>query len=112
MQEYTVRNTPLLEKKLDKYLGYLINRKKSPLSAQSLLKDFVETRESLEKTAGMIKDPDDEKLKIRKLKRINFRRHNYFLLFRTNGDVVEIVTMFHGLENYSDKLTDEFPVQK
>jgi len=107
-----VKNTLLLEKKLDKYLGYLINRKKSSQAAQSLLKDFVETRESLEKTAGMIKDPDDEKLRIRNLKRINFRRHSYFLLFRINGDVVEIVTMFHELENYGDKLTKELPVKK
>ena len=53
MKEYKVKNTPLLEKKLDKYLDYLRNRKKSPQSAQSLLADFVETRKSLEKTAGM-----------------------------------------------------------
>ena len=112
MKEYVVRNTPLLEKKLDRYLGYLNNRKKSPQSAQALLNDFVETRKSLEKTAGMIKDPEDEKLKIRNLKRINFRRHNYFLLFRINGDVAEIVTMFHGLENYSDKLMKELPVRE
>ena len=112
MKEYTAKNTPLLEKKLDKNLGYLINRKRSPQAAQSLLRDFVETRESLEKTAGMIKDPDDDKLKIRNLKRINFRRHSYFLLFRINGDFVEIVTMFHELENYGDKLTNELPIQK
>ena len=110
MNTYTVKNTPLTEKKLDKYVGYLYSVKKSAQAANALLKDFVETRKRLETTAGMIKDPDDENLVKRNLKRINFRRHNYFLLFRIQEDTVQIITMFHGSENYSEKLDTEDPV--
>ncbi len=107
MKQYIVKNTPLLEKKLDRYVGYLLNVKKSAQAAQALLKDFSETRESLETTAGALPLPDDENLRKRDLKRINLQRHHYFLLFRIREDVVEIVTMFHGLENYSEKLEKE-----
>jgi len=107
MKQYIVRNTPLLEKKLDRYINYLKNVKHSRQAAQSLFDDFVETRKNLAKTAEMIRTSDDENLKNRGLKRINFRRHNYFLLFRINGEVVEIISMFHGLEDYSNKLNEE-----
>lgn len=107
MKKYVVKNTPLLEKKLDKYISYLKNEKKSLQAAQSLFDDFIETRKSLEKTAGMLQNPDDDNLKSRNLKRINFRHHNYFLLFRITENLVEIVTMFHGLEDYRKKLNKE-----
>ena len=109
MKQYVVKITPNLERKLNKYISYLKNNKKSLQAAQSLFDDFLETRKALETTADLLKNPDDENLKARNLKRINFRRHNYFLLFRINGDVVEIVTMFHGLENYRDKVDQETP---
>ena len=107
MKKYRVKNTPLLEKKLDRYVGYLFNVKKNAQAAQSLLRDFSETRASLETTAGALPLPDDANLRKRDLKRINLQRHNYFLLFRIRGDIVELVTMFHGLENYGEKLENE-----
>ena len=55
----------------------------------------------------MLQNPDDDNLKSRNLKRINFRHHNYFLLFQITENVVEIVTMFHGLEDYRKKLNKE-----
>ena len=110
MKTYIVKNTPLVEKKLDKYIGYLYEVKKSAKSANALLKDFVETRESLETSAGSLQNPQDENLLKRNLKRINFRRHNYFLLYRIKGNIVEIVSMFHGSENYAEKLHQEDPI--
>ena len=54
--------------------------------------------------AGALADPDDEKLKQRCLKRINFLRHNYFMLFMVEKEKVFIVRVFHGLEDYQNKL--------
>ena len=52
----------------------------------------------------MLADPDDEKLKQRGLKRINFLHHNYFMLFRVENENAIIVRVFHGLEDYQNKL--------
>ena len=55
MKKYIVRNTPLVEKKLERYVDYLLNAKKSVQAAQALLKDFSDMRKSLETTAGMLR---------------------------------------------------------
>lgn len=107
MTTYVVINTPLLEKKLNRYVDYLLYVKKNEQAAHAVFDDYIETRKSLETIAGSLQDPPDENLRKRNLKRINFQRHNYFLLFRINDDTVEIATMFHGSEDYSDKLDSE-----
>ena len=85
-------------------IGYLRNEKKSMQAAQALFDDYRETRSILANIAGALADPDDEKLKQRGLKRINFLRHNYFMLFRIEKEKVIIVRVFHGLEDYQNKL--------
>lgn len=73
-------------------------------AAQALFDDYRATKQHLADVAGAIKEPESEKMKLRRLKRINFLKHNYFFLFRINGDNAEIVAMFHGLEDYENKL--------
>lgn len=68
------------------------------------MQDYRETRESLSRIAGSIKEADSEKLRERNLKRINFRRHDYFLLFRIDGEVATVTNVFHFLEDYENKL--------
>ena len=73
-------------------------------AAQALFDDYRETRSILANIAGALADPDDEKLKRRGLKRINFLHHNYFMLFKIEKEKVFIVRVFHGLEDYQNKL--------
>lgn len=51
-----------------------------------------------------MREPDSDKLRERGLKRINFRAHNYFMLFRIRDDRVEIIDIFHGSEDFENKL--------
>ena len=104
MTGYRVIEAPRAKKDIKKYVGYLRDRKKSIQAAQALFDDYRATKERLADIAGMIRDPDSEKLKLRGLKRINFAKHNYFCLFRVKGNTVEIAAMFHGLEDYESKL--------
>ena len=104
MIEYKVTVTDDVKKDLKRYRDYLVNVKKSPQSAKNVVLDFRETRKVLQSTAGSIKDPDSVALRTRRLKRINFLKHNYFLLFRIEGTTVFVTNMFHGLEDYENKL--------
>ena len=52
----------------------------------------------------VFKIPESKKLKERNLRRINFKRHNYFMLFRKEDDKAVVVEIFHGLEDYENKL--------
>lgn len=104
MKKYRIIEAPRAKKDIKKYVGYLLNVKKSDQAAQALFDDYRETKEILADHAGAIGDPASENLKRRGLKRINFRKHNYFFLFRIKGDTVEVAAMFHGLEDYERKL--------
>ena len=104
MKKYKVYITGRAFSDLRIRIGYLRNEKKSIQAAQALFDDYRETRSVLTNIAGALADPDDEKLKQRGLKRINFLRHNYFMLFRIEKEKVIIVRVFHGLEDYQNKL--------
>ena len=52
----------------------------------------------------MIKEPESEALRKRSLKRINLKKHDYLLLFRIKDDTVEVMRMFHFLQDFESKL--------
>lgn len=104
MKSYKVRMSPRARADLKNRISYLVNIKKNPQAAAGVMDDFHKTRAMLESIAGSIKEPDSEILKSRKLKRINFREHDYFILYRIDGNTVMIMNFFHALENFETKL--------
>ena len=78
MKKYRVVEAPRAKKDIKRYIGYLRNEKKSQQAAQALFDDYRATKKKLVEVAGMLNDPDNEILKQRGLKRINFIKHNYF----------------------------------
>ena len=85
-------------------LAYLRDRLKNPQAVQSVYNDYKLTRRALAELAETIREPDSVELKKRELKPINFRTHNYFMLFRARDDRVEITNIFHGSEDFENKL--------
>ncbi len=106
MIHYKVVIAPSAKKDIKRYIGYLADVKKSKQAAQALFDDYRKTKKRLADVAGMIKESDNEKIRARDLKRLNFDKHNYFLLFRVKEDTVEIVAIFHSLEDYENKLPE------
>lgn len=104
MNKYRVIEAPRAKKDIKRYIGYLRNVKRSEQAAQALFDDYRATKKNLADVAGMVSDPDNEKLKQRGLKRMNFIKHNYFFLYRIKDNDAEIAAMFHGLEDYENKL--------
>ena len=104
MKSYRVKVSPDAKSDLRKYRDYLLNRKKSPQAAKNVVKDFYETAARLEIIAASLQEPDNEKLRSRKLKRINFLKHDYFLLYSIDENVVNVTNMFHSLEDFENKL--------
>jgi len=105
MKRYRVLVTPDAEADLKIYLSYLRSVKKNPQAVKSVLEDFRNTKNDLKSVARSLPEPDSEKLKARGLKRINFKKHNYFLLYYIDSmDIVYVTNIFHGLENFEDKL--------
>ena len=89
---------------LRRYVGYLINVKKTTQAASNLLDDYDETISTLSTVAGSLKMCESPKLRVRNLRRINFLHHNYFLLYQLEGDTAYVTNIFHGLEDVDNKL--------
>lgn len=104
MKTYRVVITKQAQNDLRTKLAYIRNRLKNPQALRNVYEDYRETRKELEQTAGIIHEPESDALRSRNLKRINFRRHNYFMLFRMKDDRVEITNIFHGTEDFENKL--------
>ena len=104
MKTYCVIVTDDAKADLKRYRDYILNNFKNPQAAKALIFDFRETRRKLETISASLQDPESEVLRQRGLKKINFQRHNYFLLFRIVGDRVYVTNVFHFLEDYENKL--------
>ena len=101
---YNVVVTSDAERDLDKFIRYLLFEKKNEQAAGNLLDDFEETKNILSNVAASLKDCDNPKLKQFGYKRINFRKHRYFMLYRIEGNMVIIDNLFHELEDYENNL--------
>ena len=105
MKRYKIIVTPDAEEDLKRYLQYLHHVKKNPQAVKNVLRDFQETKNELRNIAGSVSKPESCKLRERGLKRMNFLKHNYFILFNMDlDDTVTITNVFHGLENFESKL--------
>lgn len=92
------------EQDLDRFLDYLFNEKKSRQAAISVLNDFVETKQELSTIAGSLKYCDNPRLKEYGYRRKNFRSHKYFMLYRIQKKTVIIDRIFHGLQDFENKM--------
>ena len=104
MKRYKVVTTPELEKDVKSRVHYIAKNLGNPLDASRVWDDYKDTRKELKKVAGSLQDPDSIELKIRGLKRINFRSHEYFLLYRIEGETVTVTNIFHFKEDFENKL--------
>lgn len=104
MKTYEVLVTADAKADLKRYKDYLVDEKKNRQAARNVVLDFSRTKDDLKKSAGSLADPESKKLVERGLKRINFQSHDYFLLYRIEGNRVFVTNMFHDLEDYENKL--------
>ena len=74
---------------------YIRNVLMNPQAADAYLTDYDETRELLSKSAGSLRVGDHPLMRERELRRINFIRHDYFLVYHIEGDEAEIVAVGH-----------------
>lgn len=104
MKKYSVKITAEAKGDLDNILSYLKYEKKNPQAVGNVYRDYIDTRKALATTADSKRDPDSPKLVERGLRRIEFRRHDYFMLFRIEGNKAIITNIFHYLEDFENKL--------
>ena len=104
MKTYKIIVTPEAKKQMRRHLAYIEKKLKNHQAAERVYQDFLEFSKKLEITAASIKEPEHAELLERGLKRKNFERHQYFMLFTLSDDTVRITNIFHFREDYIVKL--------
>ena len=89
---------------LEKIIQYLIEKKRNPQAATSLLNDFENTKKKLEDVAGSLQLCRNKKLQDLGYRRINFERHRYFMLYRIEGERIIVDNIFHELQDFEGKM--------
>lgn len=95
MQRYYVSSTWDADADTLRHYLYIRNVLMNPQAADAHLTDYDETRELLSKSAGSLRIGDHSLMKARHLSRINFIRHDYFMVYHIEGDEAEIIAVGH-----------------
>ena len=104
MKKYKPVMTPEAKADLKNILSYLQKTFHNQQAVRNIWEDFRETKKTLARSAGSLPEPESERLRERGLKRINFLRHSYFILYIIENETAVIVNIFHMLEDYENKL--------
>lgn len=102
--DYKVVVTSDAEADLDNFVSYLLFEKQNEQAAGNLLDDFEHTKDILSNVAPSLKYCDNPKLKELGYKRINFLKHNYFILYHIDNNLIIIDNIFHELQDYENHL--------
>ncbi len=101
--EYKVVITSDAEEDLDRFVRYLLFEKQNPQAATNVLNDFEETKQSLSTIAGSLQPCDNPHLNTLGYRKMHFRTHRYFLLYRIEDDLAIVDNIFHELQDYEQK---------
>lgn len=102
--DYKVVVTRDAAEDLERFIQYLMAEKESVQAAENVLNDYDATIESLKYVAGSLKLCDNPELRQLGYRRINFLNHRYFMLYRIVDDVVFVDNIFHGLQDYENRM--------
>lgn len=102
--DYEVKITSEAEEDFEVFLQYLILEKKNIQAARHFITDFEETKKTLSRVAGSLKLCDNLELNRMGYRRMNFLTMNYFILYRLEGKTAIIDNIFHGSQDYENKM--------
>lgn len=102
--DYKVIVTEDAETDMDCFVHYLLFEKKNDQAASNLIDDFEDTIITLTHAAESFKVCENQHLMELGYRRINFKSHRYFMLYRVEDDTVYVDNVFHELQDYENKM--------
>ena len=101
---YNLRITKHVEELLDRLVYYLLYRLKNEQAARHLLDSINDIYERLEENPLQFPRCRDNFLDQKGYHEVVVPQMNYIIIFDVRDDVVNVVGIFHQLENYQNKL--------
>ena len=102
--QYKIVITPTASKQLENYFMYTADVLKNPVAAKAIISDARNTKNELTNLAGSLPYCDNPKLKSQGYKKIEFLKHDFYMVFRVVEDKAVVEGMFHALQDYENAL--------
>ena len=104
---YRVVISDRVSEQLDNYVQYLVVKLGNAQAGSNLLEDALDTAEALSYVAGSLPFCVDPDLRQRGIRKMLFTRHRYLWLYQINGDTVQVMGMYHELQDYENIFRSE-----
>ena len=88
---------PKAQMRLERYIAYTKEVLKNPTAARNIAKDARNTKKRLASMAHTLALCQDEELASLGYRTIHFAKYDFFMVYRIEGDVVYVDSMFHDL---------------
>ncbi len=98
---------PPAKRRLDMYIGYTAVQLNNLQAAKSIRDDAKDTKERLSESANMFKLCDNPILAKHEYRKIKFRKHDFVMLYRIDGEKAIVDGMYHELQDYESAFIGE-----
>ena len=102
--DYKVVITIDAEQDLERHIRYLLEAKKNDQAARNVINDFEDANASLSRVAASLQLCTNPRLNKLGYRRINYLRHDYFMMYRVVDDMAIVDNIFHFLEDFENKM--------
>lgn len=100
MKTWEVTVIRRVENKLVKILSYIAEEPLyNPDAAAAVFKDYEATKDMVARMGDRVAIGTHPIMRKRRLRRMNFLEHDYYLIYRVQGDVAQIIRIGHCLES-------------
>ena len=98
--EYKVIITSFAKHQLEMYIAYTLYKIKNLQAARAIRDDAKRTKKRLSNVAGSLSYCENEILARNGYRRILFDKHDFFMVYRIEGNTVIVDAMYHKLQDY------------
>ena len=98
--DYKVLITSRARESLSRYIHYTAVVLQNPQAARSIGIDARETKNRLSKIAEIISLCEHPLLSKFGYRKIHFRKHDFFMVYRVENNIVIVEEMFHDLQDF------------
>lgn len=103
MKKYKVVITDDAKAQLRHHLSYISNFLHNKTAAKAVRDDARETSKEISNVAESLNYCNNPKLAKLGYRKMNFRKHDYVMLYRIEGDTAFVEWIFHQLQDYENK---------
>lgn len=108
---YRVIITKPAKHQLEMYISYTISTFGNLQAARAIRDDAKETKKRLSVVAGSLALCEDKILAAKGYRKIMFAKHDFFMVYRIDNDLVIVEAMYHKLQDFESVFSQKLHLE-